>query len=127
MMFALRQALAGWWCLVAEPDGAVLASTVQVADGRTTVRLHGELEQETAQRLRRDLLPVLRRGPGELVIDMTGVSFLDATGSKVLVWAYKQMLEQGGSLLVVGATPQARQRLGQLGLQRVLGSREDGR
>jgi anti-anti-sigma factor len=51
----------------------------------TLVRLRGELDLATASGLHDRLLPLLRSGVGLVILDLSGVSFCDASGLGVLV------------------------------------------
>jgi anti-anti-sigma factor len=55
----------------------------------TTLALQGELDLVTAPVLLEVLNPVLERGTGPLVINLSGVSFMDSTGVHVLVDALR--------------------------------------
>jgi anti-sigma B factor antagonist len=52
---------------------------------RWTVTAHGELDLDTAPELRDHVASVLSRTDGEVVVDLTGVSFCDSSGLAVLV------------------------------------------
>jgi len=66
------------------------------------VALSGELDADTAARLRALLAEQLLAGPGNLVIDMSGLTFIDSAGLAVLVAADKGM-RRAGSRMVLAA------------------------
>ena len=59
--------------------------TDTVDSARWTVLVHGELDLDTAPALREHLANTLGRCDGELVVDLTGVSFCDSSGLGALV------------------------------------------
>ena len=61
-------------------------------DATIVVRLVGELDIEGAPKLREALLAI---GAGDIVIDLSGLSFIDSTGLNVLVGADKQVVARG--------------------------------
>lgn len=65
---------------------------VEHGDAATTVSVRGEIDFGNVSRLRATLARVAREGAKDVVIDMSGVTFVDSTGLSVLVQA-KQRLE----------------------------------
>ncbi len=65
----------------------------------------GEIDMATAPRFRQRLLSVVGAGAQNVVIDLTGVDFIDSTGFGVLLGAAKRVRSGGGEirLVVVGA------------------------
>ena len=59
---------------------------------RTEVlRVHGEIDLETAPMLREALLPVLEHETGPVVVDLCEVRFMDSTGVHVLVDTHERL------------------------------------
>jgi anti-sigma B factor antagonist len=79
--------------------------TVEERDGRTIVAAVGELDVHTAPVLQAELDPRSQQAGASLVVDLTGVGFLDSTGLGVLVTTLKHVRESGGSLDVVASAP----------------------
>ena len=74
-------------------------------EGRTVVTAAGELDAHSAPLLQGSLDP-LTQSPGiALVVDLSGVGFIDSTGLGVLVTTLKHVREAGGSLDVVVHAP----------------------
>ncbi len=96
--------------------------TVSVSedDGRTIVTAAGELDAHAAPVLEAETGPVSRQTGGRLIIDLTGVDFIDSTGLGVLVGALKHAREAGGTLDVVVATPRVLKVLALTGLDVVI-------
>ena len=70
-------------------------------DGRAVVVVGGEVDVYTAPRLRDCLTDLVSAGRHHVVVDMTGVAFLDSTGLGVLVGALKKVRAEDGSLEIV--------------------------
>lgn len=70
-------------------------------DGRTVVAVEGEIDVYTAPVLREHLNDLVGEGKHHLLIDMSGVDFLDSTGLGVLVGSLKRIRSQDGTLQLV--------------------------
>jgi anti-sigma B factor antagonist len=61
--------------------------------------LHGELDVAVVPGLRGQIIGVLRDlEPARLVLDLSGLTFIDSTGLGVLVWAHGRMEKRGSRL-----------------------------
>jgi anti-sigma B factor antagonist len=69
--------------------------------------LIGELDMATAPDLAAALDRVLQHGPDDVIIDLSGLSFLDSSGIAVLVTGQQQLNQRDRSLAVRGARPHA--------------------
>jgi anti-sigma B factor antagonist len=69
---------------------------------RTVVSLGGEIDVYTAPFVRERLDEAVHEGRTNLIVDLTGVRFLDSTGLGVLVGRLKLTRSLGGSLRLVG-------------------------
>ena len=90
-------------------DGVALGLTLRItagdgAPGTTTLILVGEVDCSSAPRLRRRIGAELAAGTNTLVLDLAGVSFLDASGIGVLVGGLRRTREAGGDLVVLRAS-----------------------
>jgi anti-sigma B factor antagonist len=88
--------------------------------GVAVVTVTGEVDVFTTGLLREGLLGVIAGeiGPG-LVVNLAAVSFLDSTGTGVLVGVLHRVRAAGGRLAVAAPSRQARAILGITGLDRV--------
>ena len=84
------------------------------------VSVGGEVDLETATRLGDAALAALRDLSSHLVLDLSGVSFMDSTGLKVLLSLQRSAALAGGSLTVAGATRPVRRILALTGLDQTL-------
>jgi anti-sigma B factor antagonist len=75
-------------------------------DGWTLLRVTGELDVATAPRLRQEAVRVVSEGRLQLVMDLSGVDFLDSTGLGVIIGVLKRVRGHGGELVLAGLSPQ---------------------
>ena len=68
---------------------------------RVRLSLRGELDIAAAGRLDAELERVEREGPGHLVLDLRGLTFLDSTGLRSLIAADARGREQGRRVTLV--------------------------
>lgn len=71
----------------------------------TVLAVSGEIDISTAPRLREKILELVGLGVSQLVLDMSGVGFLDSTGLGVLVGALKRLRSVNGDLGIVCSDP----------------------
>jgi anti-sigma B factor antagonist len=69
-------------------------------DGAATVQVGGEIDMATAPDLRERLNWVISTTTGNVVVDLTGVTFLDSTGLVVFVAAERQLNATGRRLIL---------------------------
>jgi len=74
----------------------------------TVVAITGELELATAPRLRQAVVSLVGEGQVDIVLDLSGVDFLDSVGLGVIVSALKRVRGRDGRLVVAGAVPRVR-------------------
>jgi anti-sigma B factor antagonist len=85
-------------------DGPVEEFAVSVADvapGCVLVRVHGELDLETAGRLWAHLEPLLARD-AVVVLDTEHMPFMDSSGLRVLLQAARRAAEVGATFRLAG-------------------------
>lgn len=68
---------------------------------QTVICVDGEIDVYTAPSLRERLNELVATGHYKLIVDMTGVEFLDSTGLGVLVGGLKRVRSHEGSLRLV--------------------------
>lgn len=83
---------------------AQAARITSLHSGSVCVQLTGELDLVSGPFLTEQFDAALDMSP-DLVVDLTEVTFLDATVITVLLKAQQQALVQDGSLVLVGANP----------------------
>jgi anti-anti-sigma factor len=73
-----------------------------------TVHLSGELDMATANDLMEGVRRSLHPGPGDLTLDLSGLSFMDSTGFLALLDLSKQLEGRGRLVLLSPARSAAR-------------------
>ena len=76
--------------------------SVETVDGWQVLRLAGEVDVATAPRLRDRLVQLINEGPPQLVVDLSGLSFIDSMGLGALVSGLKRARAHDGDLRLAG-------------------------
>jgi len=92
--------------------------SVRTAGGVTIAELTGEVDIASVPALRERFLRLLRPGSSRLVIDLSNVSFCDASGLAVLVGTGRRARLLGGFLRLAAVSPQVGRVLHLAGLLR---------
>jgi len=68
------------------------------------VRLTGELDHSAAEGIRRELDGLIAQtGARKLLLDLSGLEFMDSSGIGLIIGRYKKMARRGGSVAVIAA------------------------
>lgn len=70
----------------------------EVVDENTILSPRGDVDLGNAPQLRAVLAPILEGEKPRLLVDLTGVSFMDSTGVGIMVNAYNRVREKGGAI-----------------------------
>ncbi|HTU83908.1 MAG TPA: STAS domain-containing protein [Candidatus Acidoferrales bacterium] len=92
--------------------------------------LRGSLDIATSPTVRAALVDAADKGNKDIIVDLTGLEFLDSTGLGALIGAHRRANEHGGSLRVVVREGPILRLLNITGLIRIFSvyySREDAR
>jgi len=76
------------------------------ANGRLVLELRGELDLANAAQLDRAIAQAESADRSELLLDLSGVEFIDSTGLRSILAAHEKLGGRGGRLLVTGGQPQ---------------------
>lgn len=103
-----------------DPLGGIVKDTAVAMvviehERHTTVLLTGEMDRASAPAVRARLLGFAAR---PIVLDIAGVSFIDAEGMRAVSHCARRCEDNGAALAVVGAGPFARRMFRVLGLDR---------
>jgi anti-sigma B factor antagonist len=93
---------------------------VVATNGTGTLLATGEIDMCSAPGLWEALSGAIAGGQRRLVVDLSGVSFIDSQGLSVLLRAYKAVAPEGGTVTLRSPRPQARKVLEISGVTGVL-------
>jgi anti-sigma B factor antagonist len=88
----------------------------RTAGPATIVTVSGELDMETAPQLRMHLLNIIREDQRLVVVDLTGLTFMDSTGLQVLLSVRRRAQLFDGTLVLCGLQTPVRRVLEVTGL-----------
>ena len=83
---------------------ALVTLAVAGSASHPRVTVTGEVDCSSAPEVRALLDRLVDGAPAEVVVDLTGVTFLDSAGLSTLAAAHRQALAAGGRLRVLAAT-----------------------
>jgi anti-sigma B factor antagonist len=76
-----------------------------VGQGATVLRLVGDIDLATVDQFRQGLASLVDRHLGDVIIDATGVGFMDSTGLHALVEGKRVIHERGSNIVLVASPP----------------------
>ena len=97
-----------------------LCAPRQPASRASVLALHGALRAPVGSDLRARVEAALRRGYRRLLLDLSGLLAIDASGIGELIQAYNMTTAEGGVLRIVGANGRVRRLLEITGVFEVL-------
>ena len=92
--------------------------SVEDRDGAVVLSLRGELDLYNAEEVRAELMRAIAGGPSRIVVDLSGVEFVDSTALGVLIEARAKL--GPGVLLLAAPQLETRRTLEVSGLDRQL-------
>ncbi|WP_424536465.1 STAS domain-containing protein [Sphaerisporangium viridialbum] len=90
--------------------------STRVLSDRTICRVSGKVDIFTTYELREYLLTALDRPGRRLLVDLSGVTFIDSSGLGVLVFIRRMAMRRGGTLLLLAPAQHLRRLLTASGL-----------
>lgn len=79
-----------------------MIQTHRKENGIDIVTITGRLVAADVPEARESLKKIVENGTGKLVVDLSGVNFIDSSGLSVLISAFKQIRHRGGRMLISG-------------------------
>lgn len=93
---------------------------INVTGEVVTARLFGEIDHHTAREIREAIdSSVELNMPTLLVLDFTGVSFMDSSGIGLVMGRYRNLIKLGAELHITGATPNINKMLRLAGIEKL--------
>jgi anti-sigma B factor antagonist len=78
---------------------------VRQAEGISLVEVTGRLTSFECKAFREMIHALLKQGQANIVLNLTGLEYLDSSGIGELVRNYLSIVKQGGAMKVVGLAP----------------------
>lgn len=82
-------------------NGRLIAEATPLGPTAYLIRLEGEFDLHTGRQFERRVLEALGRGASELVIDLSGVDFIDSTTIGIMMRTRKRLAPLRGRVLVI--------------------------
>jgi anti-sigma B factor antagonist len=102
--------------------GDALVTSQRLDDGAAIIDVRGELDVTTVSAFRALLVDTIRREkPGQVIVDMLHVTFMDSTGVGTLVVGYNAAREVGAEFVVRNPSTFVHRQLHITGLTEVFG------
>lgn len=70
--------------------------------------LEGEIDLHRSPRVERSLASMIKKKPDLIIVDLSGVTFIDSSGMAVLIRALQNVKEYGGKLSLSGMNDHVR-------------------
>ena len=70
--------------------------------------LEGEIDLHVSPRLKRSLTSIIKKRPTHVIVDFSGVTFIDSSGLAVLIHALQDIKKYGGKLTLSGIKAEVR-------------------
>ena len=97
-----------------------MAVEINVKGEVLTAYLKGELDHHTAAEMRTEIDNALELNmPELLVLDFSGISFMDSSGIGLVMGRYRNLVRRGAKLHISGASPQIYKVMKLAGLERL--------
>ncbi|MCC7191856.1 MAG: STAS domain-containing protein [Phycisphaeraceae bacterium] len=86
----------------------VIITKQQPLDDGMMVSIHGEIDFSRSPDLRSELLTLLGNKPGRMVLDLSGVPYMDSSGVATLVEVLQIQRKASSKLVLCGLQPKVR-------------------
>jgi anti-sigma B factor antagonist len=90
-----------------EAGGRMLVTMVRREDVAVVSIADGSLDASNAKRFKQEVIPALE-SVTRVVLDLSGVEFVDSSGLGVILSCYRQLVSAGGDLKLCGMAPSVR-------------------
>jgi anti-anti-sigma factor len=101
-------------------EDGVLTVRVEQEGDELVVRVSGELDIASAKRLEDELLQTIDSDTSAVVLDLGGVSFIDSTGVRLLIFAAEHSRSKGVPLRILDGSAQVKEMIETSGVEDLL-------
>ena len=78
------------------------------SDPADILPLEGEIDLHVSPRVERAIASMIKKRPAQVVVDLSGVTFIDSSGLAVLIRAMQDVQKYGGKLSLCGINSDVR-------------------
>jgi anti-sigma B factor antagonist len=89
-------------------DSAANWAKMALSDSVNVFPLEGEIDLHVSPRVESSLASMIAKRPEHVVVDFSGVTFIDSSGLAVLIKAMQDIKEYGGKLTLAGINNEVR-------------------
>jgi anti-sigma B factor antagonist len=79
-----------------------------LSDSANVLPLEGEIDLHISPRVERALASIIKKRPAQVVVDLSGVTFIDSSGLAALIHAMQDIKQYGGKLTLSGMNDSVR-------------------
>lgn len=97
-----------------------MKAEINQSNGFVEVLVSGEIDAYTAPRLREMVYPLANQEQVEMVINLSGVSFMDSTGLGMLVGLFKTVKVHRGTFKIMGLSTRLKKLFDITGLTEII-------
>ncbi|QOY35955.1 anti-sigma F factor antagonist [Anaerobacillus isosaccharinicus] len=98
-----------------------LTINMEKKDSILCVRIDGELDHHTSEKLRNEVDEQLQKGKYKhLVLNLENLTFMDSSGLGVILGRYKQITNNGGEMVICSITPPIKRLMDMSGLFKII-------
>ncbi len=101
-------------------NGMNLDIQLQEGPQRNVVLLSGEVDVYTASKLKETLNPLAEQENKELVVDLSGINYIDSTGLGIFIGALKATEKSNSTLKLIGLNERVKKLFEITGLNEVI-------
>lgn len=95
--------------------------STDIMDNHMIVKLNGELDHHTSEDVRKKIDQMYyNNNLKNIVLDMTGLNFMDSSGIGLIMGRYKNCIERKGKILIVSTSPYINRMLKMSGLLKLV-------
>ena len=101
--------------------------THEMKRGTLVIHLKGDLDHHSAESLRQEMDRLLcDLSVHRVVLDLSGLGFMDSSGIGMVIGRYKTMAARGGAVFACGLHPPVDRLFRMAGLHRIIGELPEG-
>ncbi|SES36233.1 STAS domain-containing protein [Salipaludibacillus aurantiacus] len=97
-----------------------LEINVTETDNQNVAYLSGEVDVYTASKLKETLTPLAEQSDKNLIVDLSGVDYIDSTGLGIFIGTLKTTEKTGNTLMLTGLNERVRRLFEITGLNEVI-------